>query len=199
MSDDLVNQLWESDEASALTNRAARRIEELEAREEAIVRAALESAAERAQRRWALRREHADRLYEMDYPEAKIDAKTVGAKADEAEGIAEEILALASNPANVAAILKKAGGGSGMSDAPERIWADGQDYWANPTFKDDKTEYVRADLIEELETKLSKSEALLKKAVKMAYEPCPFGYGTEGYYDWWYNRHNLLAELKGEK
>jgi len=31
MTDDLVNQLWESDEASALTNRAARRIEELEA------------------------------------------------------------------------------------------------------------------------------------------------------------------------
>jgi hypothetical protein len=52
--------------------------------------------------------------------------------------------------------------------------------------------------IEELETKLSKSEALLKKAVKMAYEPCPFGYGTEGYYDWWYNRHKLLAELKGQ-
>jgi hypothetical protein len=52
--------------------------------------------------------------------------------------------------------------------------------------------------IEELETKLSKSEALLKKVVKMAYEPCPFGYGTEGYYDWWYNRHKLLAELKGE-
>jgi AraC-like DNA-binding protein len=50
--------------------------------------------------------------------------------------------------------------------------------------------------IEELETKLSKSEALLKKAVKMAYEPCPFGYGTEGYYDWWYNRHKLLAGLK---
>jgi len=32
----------------------------------------------------------------------------------------------------------------------------------------------------------------------MAYEPCPFGYGTEGYYDWWYNRHKLLAELKEE-
>jgi predicted DNA-binding protein len=30
MSDLLVNQLWESDEASALTNQAARRIEELE-------------------------------------------------------------------------------------------------------------------------------------------------------------------------
>jgi hypothetical protein len=52
--------------------------------------------------------------------------------------------------------------------------------------------------IEKLEAKLSKSEALLKKVVKMAYEPCPFGYGTEGYYDWWYNRHKLLAELKGE-
>ena len=30
MSDDLVKRLWESDEASALTNQAARRIEELE-------------------------------------------------------------------------------------------------------------------------------------------------------------------------
>lgn len=42
------------------------------------------------------------------------------------------------------------------------------------------------------------AEAKLAKAVKMAYEPCPFGYGTEGYYDWWYNRHKLLAELKRE-
>ncbi len=32
MSDDLVKRLWESDEASALTNQAARRIEELEAK-----------------------------------------------------------------------------------------------------------------------------------------------------------------------
>ena len=30
MSDDLVKRLWESDEASALTNQAARRIKELE-------------------------------------------------------------------------------------------------------------------------------------------------------------------------
>jgi predicted RNase H-like nuclease (RuvC/YqgF family) len=30
MSDDLVKRLWESDEASALTNQAARRIEDLE-------------------------------------------------------------------------------------------------------------------------------------------------------------------------
>ena len=32
MSDDLLKRLWESDEASALTNQAARRIEELEAK-----------------------------------------------------------------------------------------------------------------------------------------------------------------------
>jgi GTPase len=36
MTDDLVKQLWESDEASALTNQAARRIEELEAKLEAV-------------------------------------------------------------------------------------------------------------------------------------------------------------------
>jgi hypothetical protein len=48
------------------------------------------------------------------------------------------------------------------------------------------------------EAKLFKSEALFSKAVKMAYDKCPFGYGTEDYYDWWHNRHKLLAELKGE-
>jgi exonuclease VII small subunit len=32
MTDDLVKRLWESDEASALTNQAARRIEELKAK-----------------------------------------------------------------------------------------------------------------------------------------------------------------------
>jgi hypothetical protein len=36
MSDDLVKRLWEGDEAFALTNRAARRIEELEAKLERI-------------------------------------------------------------------------------------------------------------------------------------------------------------------
>lgn len=60
----------------------------------AIREAALREAAARATERWAARREHADRLAEMDYPEAMIDAKTVSAKADEAEMIANEILAL---------------------------------------------------------------------------------------------------------
>jgi hypothetical protein len=79
MSDDLVKQLWESDEAVALTNQAARRIEELKAREEAIVRSALERAAG-----WA--------------------AFTHG------WGNAEDtIRRVARNPANLAAIIKKAG------------------------------------------------------------------------------------------
>ena len=60
----------------------------------AIREAALREAAEKATARWAARRKHADQLAEMDYPEAAIDAKTVSAKADEAEMIAEEILAL---------------------------------------------------------------------------------------------------------
>ena len=60
----------------------------------AIREAALRDAAEKATARWAARRKHADQLAEMDYPEAAIDAKTVSAKADEAEMIAEEILAL---------------------------------------------------------------------------------------------------------
>jgi hypothetical protein len=41
MSDDLVKRLWESDEASALTNQAARRIEELEAKAMKAANAAL--------------------------------------------------------------------------------------------------------------------------------------------------------------
>jgi hypothetical protein len=83
-----------------------------------------------------------------------------------------------------------------MSDAAELKRA-----FANVCREYDK----RGDRIEELsncvavlEAKLSKSEALFAKAVEMAYDKCPFGYGTEGYYEWWYNRHKLLAELKGE-
>jgi hypothetical protein len=79
MSDDLVKQLWESDEAVALTNQAARRIEELKAREEAIVRSALERAAKTADGYWGC------------------------------DVVANDIRSLASNPAEVAAIIKAAG------------------------------------------------------------------------------------------
>jgi len=61
---------------------------------EAAIKRALEAAAGRAQRRWELRGEYADRLYEMDYQGAKNDAKTYEAKADEAEMITHEICAL---------------------------------------------------------------------------------------------------------
>jgi hypothetical protein len=91
MTDDLVNQLWESDEASALTNRAARRIEELEAREKAIVRAALERAALEVE---VLTGECVD-------PHVKVWA----------ENQAQSIRLLADNDAEVAAILLKAARG----------------------------------------------------------------------------------------
>jgi len=38
---DLVNELWESDQASALTNQAARRIEELQAELKALANTSL--------------------------------------------------------------------------------------------------------------------------------------------------------------
>lgn len=53
-----------------------------------------EAAADRASRRAHLRKEHATKLFEMDYPESIIDSKTVSAKADEAAGICDEIRAL---------------------------------------------------------------------------------------------------------
>ena len=43
-----------------------------------------------------------------------------------------------------------------MREAPDRIWATCGEYWRDPTFKNDKTEYVRADL----------SDALLREAME---------------------------------
>lgn len=59
-----------------------------------IREAALREAAQIATDRWAARREHADHLAELDHPEAMIEAKTVSAKAYEAQAIADQILAL---------------------------------------------------------------------------------------------------------
>ena len=92
MSDDLVNQLWESDEASALTNRAARRIEELKAREEAIVRGALEEVSDLA--------DDAGTRF-LTGGEEKI--------AIALSKFSQALRSLASDPAEVAAIIKKAG------------------------------------------------------------------------------------------
>ena len=54
-----------------------------------------------------------------------------------------------------------------MSDAPERIWADGNAEWDSGSWGLDKefdndVEYVRADRIEELERKIAKAVASLE-------------------------------------
>jgi hypothetical protein len=56
-----------------------------------------------------------------------------------------------------------------MSDAPERIWADGNAEWDSGSWGLDKefdndVEYVRADRIEELEAKLAKALEGLREA-----------------------------------
>jgi polyhydroxyalkanoate synthesis regulator phasin len=168
MSDDLVNQLWESDEASALTNHAARRIEELE------------------RGFWNLHREYdkrGDRIEELSNCVAVLEAQLAAIEEEGTESLnalPDCLMKLA--PALVENDQLKA---DLRKMALDYLAAEGQ-----------AAEAYQAQLT--AEAKLSKSEALLKKVVKMAYEPCPFGYGTEGYYDWWYNRHKLLAELKGE-
>jgi hypothetical protein len=49
----------------------------------------------------------------------------------------------------------------------------------------------RGDRIEELKAKLA-------KAVEIALEECPFGYGTREARDWWRDQRTTLAELKAE-
>ena len=75
---------------------------------QAAVAAAYEAAAQVAGNRWAARKEHAAHLYEMDYPEAKIDSKIVSGKADEAEMIASHIRALATPDQSAALAAKRA-------------------------------------------------------------------------------------------
>ena len=51
---------------------------------------------------------------------------------------------------------------------------------------------------EEAEAYAAELEAKLAKAVEIALEECPFSWGTGSYNDWWYDRRDTLAELKGE-
>lgn len=87
-----------------------------------------------------------------------------------------------------------------MSDYPERISISpvhrqkhDDDFYLvdRKAFPGKGTEYVRADRIEELESKLA-------KAVEVALEECPFVWGTERYNDWWHHRRTTLAELTGQ-
>lgn len=69
--------------------------------------AAIEAAADRASRRSHLRQEHAAKIFQMDYPQAVIDSKTVSAKADEAASISDEIRSLPT-PGDLRAALARA-------------------------------------------------------------------------------------------
>jgi hypothetical protein len=78
-----------------------------------------------------------------------------------------------------------------MSDAPERIWADGNAEWDSGSWGLDKefdndVEYVRADRIEELEAKLAKAVKALDRIQDGSYGKLAAKART------------ILAELKGE-
>jgi hypothetical protein len=78
-----------------------------------------------------------------------------------------------------------------MSEAPERIWADGNAEWDSGSWGLDKefdndVEYVRADRIEELEAKLAKAVEALDRIQDGSYGKLAAKART------------ILAELKGE-
>jgi hypothetical protein len=79
-----------------------------------------------------------------------------------------------------------------MSDAPERIWADGNAEWDSGSWGrskefDNDVEYVRADRIEELEAKLAKAVEALDRIQDGSYGKLAAKART------------ILAELKGEE
>ena len=77
-----------------LCNEATAVITALRQREAEAVAGAIEAAATISQNRWAWCKKRAGFLYEMDYAEAKVDARSVSARGDEADAIAAEIRAL---------------------------------------------------------------------------------------------------------
>ena len=93
----------------------------------------------------------------------------------------EEILALASDKAEVAQIIQNAGG-----QTDPYLYAVGYDVGFEDGFKEAQGR------IKELEDKLA-------KAVEILRDECPFREGTDSYNDWWRYRHINIAKLKGEK
>ena len=59
-------------------------------------------------------------------------------------------------------------------------------------FKTDALCYEAADMIEDLEAKLA-------EALEMALDECGYYWGSGSYNDWWQERRNRVAELKGAK
>lgn len=103
-------ELYASKDANFICHSAAIDIESLDDAppapelETALTRAwemGRDDAAARAFNRWALRSEHAEKLFEMDYPEAAIDSKLYRARANEADALNDEIRAL-TPPADLA-------------------------------------------------------------------------------------------------
>jgi hypothetical protein len=89
-----------------------------------------------------------------------------------------------------------------MSDAPERIWADGNAEWDSGSWGLDKefdndVEYVRADRIEELEAKLAKLARAAKPFAAIKIKDGRSQPGEIGRTDVT-NLRAALAELKGE-
>ena len=86
-----------------------------------------------------------------------------------------------------------------MSEAPERIWADGNAEWDSGSWGLDKefdndVEYVRADRIEELEAKLAKAINETLDAAS-AYIRTQYGISALSHP---VDRERIVAELKGE-
>jgi len=88
-----------------------------------------------------------------------------------------------------------------VSKTPEHIWA----WWDNAydvgminTHGDKRytpteaREYIPADRVEELEAKLA-------EALEMALDECGYLWRSGSYNDWWQERRNRVAELKGAK
>jgi len=59
-------------------------------------------------------------------------------------------------------------------------------------FKTDALLDEAADMIEDLEVKLA-------EALEMALDECGYYWGSESYNNWWQERRNRVAELKGAK
>ena len=58
--------------------------------------------------------------------------------------------------------------------------------------------HASVSLIEEMADRIEELEAKLKEAMGLALNQCPFKYGTGSYDDWWQDRYERLAQLKGE-
>jgi hypothetical protein len=91
----------------------------------------------------------------------------------------EEILALASDQAEVAQIIQNAGG-----QTDPYLYAVGYDVGFEDGFK-------------EAQGRIEELEMTLAAALEMALTECPFRHGTASYNGWWDDRKILVESLRG--